>query len=277
MTAVATPVHGSVTVVARARWALRDGWVLARWEAAHWMREPLIIAWGLVFPVVFVLMFAYVFGSGIIVPDGGSYREFLIPGILAQTMAFGIGETLAAVQAEKEKGVLDRFRSMPISPAAVVVGRSLSGMLYSAASLVLLAATGLAIGWRWHGSLVEALTAFGLLLLLRFAFLWIGILLGLKASSPEMANSVFGLLYPVTMLSSAFIAPELMPTPLRVVAEWNPLSATVTATRRLFDNPGADAAGFASDHAILLAVLMPLLITAVTKPLAVRAITNLSR
>ncbi len=278
MTALTAPVAPSPAgVVGRVRWALRDGWVLAQRDVAHWVREPLIIVWGLVFPVVFVLMFAYVFGSGIIVPDGGSYREFLMPGMFAQTMAFGIGETLASVQAEKEKGVLDRFRSLPIAPAALVVGRSMSGMLYSAGSLALLALTGLAVGWRWNGSLAEALAAFGLLLLLRFAFLWIGILLGLKATSPEMANSVFGLLYPVTMLSNAFIAPELMPTPLRVVAEWNPLSATVTATRRLFGNPGADAGGFASDHAILLAVLLPLLLTALTLPLAVRAFRGLSR
>ena len=172
---------------------------------------------------------------------------------------------------------MDRFRSMPISPAAVVVGRSMSGMLYSTASLALMMATGLAVGWRWRGSLADALAAVGLLLLLRFAFLWIGILLGLRATSPEMANSVFGLLYPVTMLSNAFIAPELLPAVLRPIAEWNPLSATITGTRQLFGNPGAEAAGFAAEHAIALAVVLPLVLTAVTLPLAVRAYQGLSR
>ncbi|MGH9211347.1 MAG: ABC transporter permease [Acidimicrobiales bacterium] len=261
----------------RLRWALRDGWLVAQRDMAQWVREPQMIVWGLIFPVTFVLLFAYVFGSGIIVPGGGSYRSFLMPGIFAQTMAFGIGETLAAVQADTAKGVTDRFRSMPMAPSAVVVGRCVAGMAYSAASLALMAATGLAIGWRWEGTLAEAAAAFGLLLLLRMAFLWIGIFLGLKARSAESANSIFGLLYPVTMLSSAFIAPELMPNWLGTVAEWNPLSSTIAATRDLFGNPGADAAGWIGEHTMLMAVLWPLLITALTLPLAVRAFQRLSR
>jgi ABC-type multidrug transport system permease subunit len=226
---------------------------------------------------MFVLLFAYVFGSAIVVPGGGSYREFLMPGMFAQTMAFGIGETLAAVQADTEKGVTDRFRSMPMAPSAVVVGRCLAGMVYSAASLTLMIVCGLAIGWRWHGTLSEALAAVGLLLMLRMAFLWIGIYLGLRAKSAEAANSMFGLLYPVTMLSSAFIAPKLMPNWLGTVAEWNPLSSTITATRDLFGNPGAEASGWIGDNALLMAVLWPLLITVLTLPLAVRAFQRLSR
>jgi ABC transporter DrrB family efflux protein len=192
-------------------------------------------------------------------------------------MAFGIGETLAAVQADAARGITDRFRSMPIASSAVVVGRCVANLAYSAASLLLMVGCGLAIGWRWRGSLSEALAAIALLLLLRLAFLWIGIYLGLKAKSPEMANSIYGLLYPVTMLSNAFIAPELMPAWLGTVAEWNPLSATITATRQLFGNPGEAPSGVLGEHAILLAVLWPLVITVVTLPLAVRAFQRLSR
>jgi ABC-2 type transport system permease protein len=264
-------------VVDRLRCSLRDGWLVAQRDMAQWIREPQMIVWGLIFPVTFVLLFAYVFGSGIVVPGGGSYRSFLMPGIFAQTMAFGIGETLAAVQADTAKGVTDRFRSMPMAPSAVVVGRCLAGMVYSAASLTLLVITGLAIGWRWEGTATEAAAAFGLLLLLRQAFLWIGIYLGLKAKSAEAANSMFGLLYPVTMLSSAFIAPELMPAWLGTVAEWNPLSSTITATRDLFGNPGAEASGWIGDHALLMAVLWPALITVLTLPLVIRAFQRLSR
>lgn len=260
----------------RLRWAIRDGWLIAERDMAQWVREPQMIMWGLIFPVTFVLLFAYVFGSGIVVPDGGSYREFLMPGMFAQTMAFGIGETLAAVQSDTAKGVTDRFRSMPMARSAVVVGRGLANMIYSSASLALMVGCGLAIGWRWRGTLTEALAAIGLLLLLRLAFLWIGIYLGLKAKNAEMVNSVFGLLYPVTMLSNAFIAPELMPGWLGTVAEWNPLSATISATRQLFGNPG-DETGLLADHALLLAVLWPVAITALTLPLAVRAFQRLSR
>jgi ABC-2 type transport system permease protein len=215
---------------ARLRWAVRDAWLVARRDMTQWVREPQMIVWALIFPVMFVLLFAYVLGSGIIVPGGGSYREFLMPGMFAQTMAFGIGETLASVHADAAKGVTDRFRSMPMAPSAVVVGRSIANLTYSACSLGLMAGCGLAVGWRWHGTAASALAAFGLLLLLRFAFLWIGIYLGLKAKSPEMANSIFGLLYPVTMLSNAFVAPELMPGWLGAVADWNPLSSTITGT-----------------------------------------------
>lgn len=265
------------TGAGRLRQCARDSWLVAERDMLQWVREPQMIVWGLIFPIMFVLLFGYVFGSGIIVPGGGNYREFLMPGMFAQTMAFGIGETMASVQADSQKGVMDRFRSMPMAPSAVVVGRSLANIIYSVASLALMLACGLAIGWRWRGSLAEAMAAIALLLLLRFAFLWIGILLGLKAKGPEAANAMFGLLYPVTMLSNAFIDPSLMPSWLGRVAEWNPLSATITATRELFGNPGQGTGGFVTEHAVALAVFWPVLITVVTMPLAVRAYQRLSR
>ena len=261
----------------RFRWAVRDGWIIALRDMNQWVREPQMIVWGLLFPILFVLLFAYVFGSGIIVPGGGNYREFLMAGMFAQTMAFGIGETMMAVHTDAAKGVTDRFRSMPMAPSAVVVGRCIANMLYSAISLAILVGTGLAIGWRWHGTLGAAVAAFGLLLLLRLAFMWIGIWLGLKATSPEMVNSVYGILYPVTMLSSAFIAIELMPAWLGTIAAWNPISATITSTRRLFENPGVETSGWIADNATLMAVIWPVAITIVTLPLAVRAYQGLSR
>lgn len=258
-------------------WAGRDAWLVAQRDMTHWIREPQLIVWGLFFPVTFVVLFAYVLGSGIVVPGGGNYREFLMPGMFAQTMAFGIGETLASVQADSAKGVTDRFRSMPMASSAVVVGRSLANLIYSAVSLALMVGCGLAIGWRWRGTFSEAVAAIGLLLLLRLAFLWVGIWLGLKAKSPEMANGIYGLLYPVTMLSNAFVAPELMPGWLGTIAAWNPLSSTITATRQLFGNPGVEASGWLADNAILMAVLWPAVITMLTLPLAVRAYKGLSR
>ncbi len=265
------------TGVDRLRRAARDGWLIAGRDMAQWVREPQMVLWGLVMPVMFVVLFAYVLGSAMVVPGGGSYQSFVMPGMFVQTMAFGIGETLAAVQADASKGVMDRFRSMPMAPSAIVVGRCTANLVYSIVSLAIMVVAGLAVGWRWEGSAGPAFAAFGLLLLLRLAFLWIGIYLGLRATSPEMANSIYGLLYPLTMLSNAFVATELLPDWLGTIAEWNPLSATVTATRELFGNPTGDPTGWPSEHAMQLAVLWPIVITVVTLPLAVRAYQRLSR
>ena len=268
---------GPPTGVARLRRAVRDGWLIAGRDMAQWVREPQMIMWGLVMPIMFVVLFAYVLGSAMVVPGGGSYQAFVMPGMFVQTMAFGIGETLAAVQADNSRGVMDRFRSMPMAPSAVVVGRCAANMIYSVVSLAIMVVAGFAVGWRWEGTVAQAFAAFGLLLLLRLAFLWIGIFLGLKAKSAESANSIYGMLYPVTMLSNAFVATALLPVWLGLIAEWNPLSATVTATRELFGNPTGDPTGWVGEHALLLAVVWPIVITAVTLPLAVRAYQKLSR
>jgi ABC-2 type transport system permease protein len=268
---------GPPTGLARLRRAARDAGLIAGRDMAQWVREPQMILWGLVMPIMFVVLFAYVLGSAMMVPGGGSYQAFVMPGMFVQTMAFGIGETLAAVQADASRGVTDRFRSMPMAPSAVVVGRCGANMIYSVVSLAIMVLAGLAVGWRWEGTVAEALAAFGLLLLLRLAFLWIGIFLGLKAKSAEMANSIYGLLYPVTMLSNAFVATALLPVWLGLIAEWNPLSATVTATRELFGNPTGEPDSWVGEHALELAVVWPMIITAVTLPLAVRAYRKMSR
>jgi ABC-2 type transport system permease protein len=257
--------------------ALRDSWLVAVRDMSHWVREPQIILWGALFPVVSVILFAFVFGSGMTVPGQGDYQEFLMPGVFAQAMAFGVGETIAAVQADTAKGVTDRLRSMPLSPIAVVAGRCIANTIYSSFTLVLLALTGLAVGWSWSDGILAALGAFGLLLLLRIAFLWIGIVLGLKAKSAETANSIFGLLWPITILSNAFTAPELMPKWLGTVAEWNPISSTVTACRELFGNPAGTSTSWIAENALLMAIVWPLIITAITFPLAVRTFQRLSR
>ena len=136
-------------IAVRTRWAVRDGLLIAGRDVAHWVREPQLILWTLVFPIIFVLLFAYVFGSSMQVAGGGSYQEFLMPGMFVQAMAFGLGETVAAVQADSSKGVMDRFRSMPIAPSAVVLGGVLAGMLYSTISLAILIGCGLLVGWQW--------------------------------------------------------------------------------------------------------------------------------
>ena len=171
-----------------------DGWLVAGRDVAQWVREPQLIVWGLIYPVVSVLLFAYVFGSGIIVPGGGSYREFLMPGIFAQTMAFGIGETLAAVQADSAKGVTDRFRSMPMAPSAVVVGRCVSGMLYSGRQPP---ARWRRAGWPSAGAGTarrsRRLAPSGCCSCCAWRSCGSASSSGCGPKSPEMANSIFGL------------------------------------------------------------------------------------
>src|SRR5918999_5985174 len=229
------------TPAASLKWTLKDGWTVALRDLSHWVHQPGQIVAGLMFPIVFILLFGYVFGSGMIVPGGGDYIDFLMAGLFAQTMAFGIGETMVAVNTDAEKGITDRFRSLPMAQSAVVVGRNSADMLNSATGLVVMITCALVVGWRWHEGIGNALLSVGLLLLLRFAFLWVGIYIGLVVKSAEAVGAVWGLLFPVTMLTNAFVAPELMPDWLGAIAEWNPISSTISATRDLFGNAGAAA------------------------------------
>jgi ABC-2 type transport system permease protein len=227
------------------------------------------------FPVMMVLMFGYLFGGAISVPGGGDYREFLMPGMFAMTMAFGLEGTMMAVSTDAARGVTDRFRSMPMAPSAVVAGRSVADMLNSMLGLVVMIACGLLVGWRWHGGLGESLLAVGLLLGLRFALLWVGIFLGLVVKSPEAVVAVQILMWPVLFLSNTFVSPATMPGWLGAISEWNPLSATVAATRELFGNPGWGGDSWAAQHGVLLAALWPAVLVAVFFPLSVRAYRRL--
>ncbi|KOT88924.1 multidrug ABC transporter permease [Streptomyces sp. NRRL F-5755] len=265
---------------ARARtagWVLADSWTMTRRGLAHWARQPVQVVVGLVFPVMMLVMFGYFLGGGMALPGGGDYKEYLVPGMLALTMAFGLEATMVAVTQDLNKGVIDRFRSMPMAPSAVLIGRSVLDMLESSVSLLVMIGAGLAMGWRWHGGLDDALYAVGLLLLLRFAMLWIGIHLALVAGKPELVQAVQILVWPVGFLSSAFVSPASMPGWMGAVAEWNPMSATAGAIRELFGNPHSAGGGWAPQHAELLAVAWPLALLAVFFPLAVRRFGRLGR
>jgi ABC-2 type transport system permease protein len=265
------------TLGGRLRGMVTDAGTVAWRDLIHWRRDPARIWGSLLYTIVSVLLFGYVFGSAMAVPGGGDYREFLMPGMFAMTMMFGIGETATGVATDAAKGVTDRFRSMPMSQVGVVAGRSLADMVNALAGIVLLVACGLAVGWRWHGGLGQALAAVGLLLLLRFAFIWAGIYLGLVLPSVEAVGAVYGLLFPLTMIANTFVAPELMPGWLGTIADWNPLSATVTATRELFGNPGYGGDSWVSQHALLMAVVWPAALVAAFLPLSVRQYRRLSR
>jgi ABC-type multidrug transport system permease subunit len=261
----------------RLRWALADGWTIARRDVIHWLRQPGQLVAGLLFPVVMVLMFGFLFGGAMTVPGGGDYREFLMPGMFAMAMVFGVGETVTAVSQDAARGVTDRFRSMPMAPSAVVVGRCAADMLRSAITLVLLVLCGLLVGWQWNGGIGEAAAGIGLLLLLRFSLVWVGVYVGLAVRGEGALTAVHMLEFPLGFLSNAFVATASMPVWLGAVADWNPLSSTVAATRELFGNPGWGGEGWIAQNAVLMAVVWPLVLTAVFFPLCVRRFRALGR
>ncbi|MFI7214295.1 ABC transporter permease [Micromonospora maritima] len=247
-----------------------DSLTLTLRALAQWRRDPGPLVGALAFDVLILLMFAYLFGGALQVPGGGDYREFLMPGMFAMTMLFGISQTTVAVSADAERGVTDRLRSMPVSRLAPLVGRAAADMLFAVVTLAVMLLAGLAVGWRPHGGPGATLAALGLVLLLRFALAWVGIFLGLVTKGPGAVTAVQTLEFPLGFLSSAFVAPSTMPGWLGAVAEWNPLSATVGATRELFGNPGWGGDSWVTAHHPLLAVLWPLALVAVFLPLSLR-------
>jgi ABC-type multidrug transport system permease subunit len=249
--------------------AVTHGWVLTERALLHWARQPAQVILGLLFPIMILLLFGYLFGGQMQVPGGGSYMEFLVPGMLGLTMLFGVEATVLSVVTDASRGVTERFRSMPMAQSAVVVGRAAADMLYAVIVLAVMVLAGLVVGWSWHEGAAKALAALALLLLLRFAFVWVGVYLGLVLKTPEAAVAVQVLVWPVGFLSSAYASPETMPGVLGTIAEWNPMSATVSAARELFGNPGAGGGTWMAEHALEMAVVWPLVLSAIFFPLAV--------
>src|SRR6266545_900295 len=190
-------VGGGIGLAGSVRWAVSDSWAMTRRDLVHWARQPGPVVVTLLFPVLVVLMFGYLFGGAISVPGGGNYREYLMPGMFAVTMLFGIESTMVAVSTDVARGVTDRFRSMPMVPGAVLVGRCVADMLNSVVGLAVMIGCGLLVGWRAHGTPGAMLAAVGLLLLLRLGFLWVGIYLGLVVRGPESVVMVQILVWPV--------------------------------------------------------------------------------
>lgn len=256
-------------------WVLTDSWTMTRRELAHWRRQPVGMVIGLAFPVMLLLMFGYLMGAGRGID--GEYIGFLVPGMLALTMVFGLEATMLAVTQDLGKGVIDRFRSMPMATSAVLVGRSVADMIQSAVSLVVMIGVGFVLGWDWEGGLPALLGAVGLLLLLRFAMLWLGIHLAMVAGKPELLQAVQILVWPIGFFSNAFATPDSMPGWLGAAVEWNPLSATATAVRDLGGVPGQLSGSWAAEHAHLLAVAWPVVLLGLFFPLAVGRFRRLSR
>lgn len=255
--------------------AISDATVVAKRNLIKIKRVPDLLVFTTLSPIMFVLLFAFVFG-GAIDPSGGGagYREFLIAGIFAQTVVFGATFTGVGLAEDVKKGIIDRFRSLPMAPSAVLVGRTLSDVLYNVITLVVMSLTGLLVGWSINTSFLEALWGFVLLLIFAYAISWLMALIGMIVPSPEVVNNAsFIVIFPLTFVANTFVPLDTLPGPLRTFAEWNPVSAVTQAARELFGNPDPNPLAVPSDawplqHPQLYTLIWAAAVVLVFAPLA---------
>ncbi|MBV8928572.1 MAG: ABC transporter permease [Mycobacteriaceae bacterium] len=252
----------------------QQSWIMVKRNMIHTKRMPEMLSDVTAQPIMFVLLFAFVFGASITNTGGASYREFLLPGIQAQTIVFSAFVVASGITSDVEKGIIDRFRSLPISRSSVLIGRSIASLIHSSIGIVVMALTGLAIGWRIRGSVADAVLAFALVLVFGFGIIWFGILVGSLMRTVEAVNGVmFTVLFPITFLANTFAPTQPMPHWLRVIAEWNPVSSLAQAMRELWGNgpPAPQSAQLPLHHPVLATIIWSLLLTAVFAPVALAA------
>lgn len=252
--------------------AAGDAVAVAKRNVIKIKRVPDVLVFVLISPIMFVLLFGYVFGNAIQI-EGTSYREFLIAGIFAQTVMFGSTFTGASIADDMQKGIINRFRSLPMARSALLVGRTGSDVIYNLMSIAIMAITGLLIGWRIRGSVLDAVLAFSLLLLFAYAVSWVMAYIGLSVPTPEVVNNAaFMVIFPLTFVANTFVPTEDLPGPLKVFAEWNPVSAVTQASRELFGNipPGTpEPTAWSLQNPVLYTLIWVVGIIAVFAPLSV--------
>ncbi|SFE19423.1 ABC transporter permease [Blastococcus tunisiensis] len=251
-----------------------DSLTITRRNLIKVKRVPDLLVFATLSPIMFVLLFRYVFGSAIPVPGGLSYAEFLLPGIFAQTVIFGSTITGASLAEDLQKGLIDRFRSLPMAPSAVLIGRTVSDLLLNVITIAVMMITGFAVGWRIHTSIGEAVLGVLLLLTFAYAMSWVMALVGLIVRTPEVVNNAsFIVIFPITFIANTFVPIDNFPSVLKTFAEWNPVSAVVQGARELFGNvvPGAPAPnGWALQKPVLYVFIWVAVFLAIFVPLAVR-------
>ena len=256
-------------------WLLTDSLTVAGRHIKKITRVPESLFFALIQPVMFVLLFAFVFGGAINVgPDGAaSYREFLIPGILAQTVLFAVAGITVGMTADANKGIMDRFRSLPMSQGAVLTGHTLASLIQNILVILMLSVTGLLVGWRIRGSLTETLTAYVLFAYFAYAITWVGAWIGLKMPNEEVAGTAgLAWIFPVTFASNIFTPVATMPGWLQPFVLWNPVSCLALAGRQLFGNPvPALGTSWPEQHPVLLSFIYATVILVIFAPLAVKA------
>jgi ABC transporter DrrB family efflux protein len=259
--------------------AFSDALVLTWRNLKRIPRIPELAFFAIVQSVMFVLLFAVVFGGAIPLPGGGSYREYLMPGIFAQTLSFSAATTAIGMTDDLAKGLIDRFRSLPMARSAVLAGRTFADVVYNGGILIVLMLAGLAVGWRVHTGPAKFVAGVGLALLFAYAMSWVGVWLGQLVRTVEVAQQVtFMAIFPLTFLSNAFVPTSTLPGWLQPVANWNPVSALVAGLRELWGNPNPFASNtFPGEHPVLLTLLWCAVLLAAFAPLGVRRYRQLSR
>jgi ABC-2 type transport system permease protein len=254
---------------------VHDMWVIAKRGLTHMRRQPEQLTDATIQPVMFVVLFAYVFGGAIAVPGGGSYRQFLMGGIFAQTIvfsAFGVAMSLAN---DRKNQALDRFRSLPIAKGAILGGHAVASVLKALLPIVIMSVVGYLVGWRINGSIAEAAFAYFIMISFAFAMVWIGVLIGSLVRTPEGVTGVaFVVLFPISFIASTFVPVTTMPGPIRAIAERSPVSTLADSTRQLFGNPYTPAgpdSPWPMANPQLYTLLWVAGVVAVCAPLAVRA------
>ena len=252
--------------------AMSDGVVITKRNLIKLRRVPDVLVFSTLSPIMFVLLFGYVFGSAVDVP-GLNYREFLMAGIFVQTVIFGATFTGVSLAEDLQKGLIERFRSLPMADSAVLVGRTFADVGINLVTLVVMSLTGLAVGWRIRSSVLEALAGFILLLLFAYAISWIMAVVGLLARTTEVVqNASFIVIFPLTFVANTFVPTNNFPAVMKVAAEWNPVSSVTQAARELFGNtsprfPAPDA--WSLQHPVIYSVTWLIAMLIVFIPLAV--------
>jgi ABC-2 type transport system permease protein len=257
-----------------------DVWVMTRRNLIHIRREPMQLSDVTIQPVLFTLLFIYVFGSAMVLAGGGSYKAFALAGLLVMNLTTSSVGTAIGLSTDLTTGVINRLRTLPMSPTSILVGRTLSDLLAAAVCSTIVAVTGLAIGWRPTTNIAEVLAGFGVALLFSFALSWMNACLGMMVSGAESAQGiVFIVIFPLAFVSNVFVPTQGMPAWLATIANWNPVSAVASACRVLFGNPNPSGAiqAWPMQHPVAAALIWSLALLAVAVPLAGRLYVRRTR
>jgi ABC-2 type transport system permease protein len=282
MTTVERAIRTPPAPIGGVRRAFNDGLVVAWRNLKRIPRIPELAIFAILQSIMFVLLFAFVFGGAIPIPGNpgpNAYREYLMPGIFGQTIVFAAATTAVGICDDINKGIIDRFRSLPMARSAVLTGRTAADVVYNAGILVVLMVSGFAVGWSFHTGVGPLFAGVGLLLLFAFAMAWIGVWLGLSVPTVEVAQQVsFTVIFPITFVSNVFVPLQSLPDWLQPFAEWNPTSTLTASLRRLWGNPDPfPGTSLASTEPVLVTLIWVVVILAIFAPLGVRRYRSMSR